>query len=125
MASPSSPQVFPSAHSPLATKIPADPYILTPEILGHEFVTLYVGSKRKKFKVHKKLLCDRSLFFSKAFNGSFKEAQDGVMYLPEDNADVVCSLVDFLYRGTIPAIPRIQNGHSSQSTILLYLLAEK
>jgi hypothetical protein len=91
-------------------------------ILGHDIVTIYVGRKRKRFTVHKKLICDRSSFFARALNSSFKEAQDGVMYLPEDNADAFSSLVDFLYRRTVTWIARGTNscGHRD-----LYYLAEK
>ena len=42
-----------------------------------------MGKKRKEFVIHKKLLCDKSDFFRKAFTGSFKEGE-GVMYLPDE-----------------------------------------
>lgn len=103
-------------------------YILTwSRVLGDEVVTIYVGPERKKSIVHKKLLCNRSSFFAKAFNGSFKEAQEGVMYLPEDNADAFSLLVDFLYRGIVPKIVGKFDPHKSSISPLrfFYFLAEK
>lgn len=90
-------------------------------VLGDEIVTLYVGPKRKKFTVHKKLLCDRYEYFSKAFHGNFQEAQEGVMHLPDDDADAVSSLVDFLYRGTVPKITEEPKEPSRPLRRLYYL----
>jgi hypothetical protein len=55
--------------------------------LGEDIVILYVGTKRQKYQIHKKLLCDRSSFFQKAFSSesNFKEAVESIMHLPEDD----------------------------------------
>jgi hypothetical protein len=90
--------------------------------LGDEIVTLYVGSKRKKFTVHKKLLCDRCKFFSTAFKSGFHETKTGAMNLPEDYPNTVASLIDFLYRGTLPKTPQTSNY---RPILRLYFLAEK
>lgn len=47
-----------------------------PSNLGTEIVTIYVGPKRKEFKIHKKLICGSADYFGKAFNGDFKEARE-------------------------------------------------
>jgi hypothetical protein len=47
-------------------------------MLGSEIVTIYLDPKRKKITVHKKLLCDKSSFFDKAFNGPFPEVREGL-----------------------------------------------
>jgi len=65
-------------------------------------VTLYVGTKRKKFIAHKKLICCVD-FFDKAFNGPFKEGQEGLMYLPEDSSGAISLFLDWLYRGVLPS----------------------
>lgn len=44
--------------------------------LGTEMVTIYVGPKRKEFKIHKELICGSADYFEKAFNGKFKEGRD-------------------------------------------------
>jgi hypothetical protein len=92
-------------------------------ILGNEIVKLYVGKKRKEFTIHKKLLCDRADFFSKAFNGGFQEAKKGEMYLPEDEPDHFACLVDFLYRGTAPEAAR--GSHGASHLRRFYAFAEK
>jgi BTB/POZ domain len=76
--------------------------------LGNEIVTIHVGPKRKAFTIHKKLFCDRSDFFSKAFNGGFQEA-GGMMYLPDDEVKGFEGIVNFIYRDSLPPF-RVTNG---------------
>ncbi|TVY38290.1 hypothetical protein LOCC1_G007942 [Lachnellula occidentalis] len=125
--SPSTQAVTPAIpRTPLGRTVfesPAQSKVLTPEVLGNEIVKLFVGNKRKEFTVHKKLLCDRADYFSKAFNGIFQEAQRGEMYLPEDDPDTVALLVDFLYRGTVPKAKLIAGG--ARPLEKLYYLADK
>ncbi|EDN97948.1 predicted protein [Sclerotinia sclerotiorum 1980 UF-70] len=94
---------------------------MTPEVL-YEKVTLYVGSKRKKYIVHKRILCDQSEFFNAGFNGGFKEATEGEMYLPEDDPTAVANLIEYLYRGSLP---RCREDGGSDKVRNLYYLAEK
>ncbi|KAL2072709.1 hypothetical protein VTL71DRAFT_12052 [Oculimacula yallundae] len=106
---------------------------LSADTLGTEFVTIHVGPKRKTFAVHKKLLCDCSDFFSKAFDGGFKEAKEGVMYLPEDSADAFDSLINYLYQDCLPAFPNQKHrdnamdvsNFSADILYSLFALAEK
>jgi hypothetical protein len=84
--------------------------------LGNEMVTLYVGPKRKKFIVHKKLICDSADYFDKAFNGRFKEGREGIMHLPGDKPGAFSLFIDWLYRSTFPV------GNSSQYLNNLYYL---
>lgn len=72
--------------------------------MGCEVVSVFVGKKRKEFNVHKKLICEASKFFSDAFNGPFKEGQEGSMYMPEDDPDVFSCFVDWLYRNPLPVV---------------------
>ncbi|KAE9381257.1 hypothetical protein N431DRAFT_505669 [Stipitochalara longipes BDJ] len=100
-----------------------DPWVLTPETLGDEIITLYVGKKRQKITVHKKLVCDRCKFFSKAFCGNFPEAEKGEMYLPQDSPQAVSSLIDYLYRGTLPVHEDFEEAH--HRAMELYVLSER
>lgn len=61
-------------------------------------ITLYVGEARVQFHVHKDSLCQLP-FFQAALSGNFKEASEHVITLPEDNADHVSALIEFLYTG--------------------------
>jgi hypothetical protein len=84
-------------------------------------VTLYVGNKRKKFTAHKKVICGID-YFQKAFNGRFKEAEEGAIYLPEDSAEVIGLFIHWLYREKIP------DGNSQKylgSLYDLYIFGEK
>ncbi|PVH85712.1 hypothetical protein DL98DRAFT_605325 [Cadophora sp. DSE1049] len=106
---------------------------LSADALGSEIVTIHVGPKRKAFTLHKKLLCDRSGFFSKAFNSGYKESTDGVMYLPEDDADDFDSMIICIYQDRLPSFESSihpQSGDSGEeftSRVLygLFVLAEK
>ena len=44
--------------------------------LGDEAVTIVIGRERKKYNLHKKLLCNAVPYFAKAFNGQFAESKD-------------------------------------------------
>ncbi|TVY40704.1 hypothetical protein LSUB1_G002410 [Lachnellula subtilissima] len=72
-------------------------------ILGSEIVTIYVGPKRKSFTLHKKLLCERSIYFLKAFAGGFKEGAEGVMYMEEGHVGAFDDLVNWIYRDQLPS----------------------
>jgi hypothetical protein len=89
--------------------------------LGRELVNIYVGKKRTEFIIHKKLICDKTEFFLKAFTGAFRE-RDGVIHLPEEDSGSFALFVDWLYRFTVP--------HSNTrehfiNLFKLYVFAEK
>ncbi len=68
--------------------------------LGTDFVTLFLGQQAKKFTVHRKLLCDRSELFFKAFCG---QGTSSVIRLPEHDAESFNALINWLYRDWLPA----------------------
>ena len=98
---------------------------LAPDALAHEIVKLFVGPNKKGFTVHRKLLCDRSPYFAAMLNRDhgFKEALEGVVYMPEDSEFAVSLLIDFLYRGYLPAFESVDNVESI--LFPLYCLAEE
>jgi BTB/POZ domain len=71
-------------------------------------VTIYVGPKQKEFYVHKALLCKSADFFKGAFRPEFKEGQEGVMYMPDDEPQAFTLFVDYIYRSKI-AIGNTEN----------------
>jgi hypothetical protein len=100
--------------------------------LGHEIVILVVGAEKKLFTLHKKLLCDRSEYFSKAFGGQFKEAIEGRMELPNDTPAAIDCLVTWLYWDKMPTAPSfygdaVEKSYNYCKTVLYaaYILAEK
>ena len=63
-------------------------------------VDIYVGAKRKTFRLHENLLCDRSDYFKATFQGEFAEAKSKELYLPEDDDASFELFVNWLYGGT-------------------------
>ncbi|RDL36919.1 uncharacterized protein BP5553_06271 [Venustampulla echinocandica] len=72
------------------------------ERLGEDVITLYVGTKRNKFIIHKQLICESCHFFEVAFTSSFKENLEGVMCLPEKRPEIISLFVSWLYPDRIP-----------------------
>jgi hypothetical protein len=85
-------------------------------------VTIFVGDKRKKFVVHKKLLCESADYFKGAFTNDFEEARKGEMYMPEDSPGAFSLFVDWLYRSAIPMTNTEAHLHNLYD---LYIFAEK
>ncbi len=94
-------------------------------------VDIYVGPKRKHWCLHKDLLCNRSSFFEAALGGNFKEAKEGVMYLPEDDSSVFEIFVNWLYGPETLSASRILpiNGEIFDDRVMtvckLYILCSK
>ncbi|KAK6003341.1 hypothetical protein QM012_001186 [Aureobasidium pullulans] len=66
-------------------------------------VTIEVGSKQKKFMIHKDLLTFYSDYFRAAFNSSFREATEGKLSLLDVDVDVEIFDIfhKFLYTGCL------------------------
>lgn len=91
-------------------------------LLSEDTVTVYVGRKRKKFHIHKALLCYHSSFFSKALDGLFKEHEDRAVYLPDDNVEGFVLFVNWMYN----APPQIASTPAAMMALLaLYIMADK
>ncbi|KAF4635212.1 hypothetical protein G7Y89_g2884 [Cudoniella acicularis] len=82
---------------------PATPWKFSLKSLGSEIVNIYVEPKYKNFPIHKKILCDRSEHFSKAFNGDFKEGLEQTMRLPKESPNTFEDFITWLYRGNLPS----------------------
>jgi hypothetical protein len=95
-------------------------------------VTLNVGAgyDKRKFVVHKKLLCVKSEFFYKMFSCGFQEAAKGVVELPEDNPAAVSTLLDMLvYHNGIRTLAGKTDSRGETPTawdpVEVYSLAQK
>ena len=60
-------------------------------------MTLYVGADKSVFHVHQNLLFDASPVFKAAFSGNFREASERSMPLPDDDKDLIGSMIKWLY----------------------------
>lgn len=56
-----------------------------------------VNVQGHKFYIHRHLLCSRSSYFRACFDGKFKEAEDKVFNLPDDDVEVFKLFIDWLY----------------------------
>jgi len=62
-----------------------------------KYSDLIIRCEGQKFKVHKAIVCGQSSFFSKACDGEWKEAVEGVIELKGDDAGVVGAMLHFMY----------------------------
>jgi hypothetical protein len=69
---------------------------------GSEKVSLFVGSEKTAYVVHKELLCRKSEYFDRMFNGKFQEARTGCAYFPEDKAQTFYVLLYWVYKNHLP-----------------------
>ncbi|PQE06578.1 BTB POZ-like protein [Rutstroemia sp. NJR-2017a BVV2] len=87
------------------------------ELFQGPTVDILVGAEKKKFTLAKALLCHRSAYFERAFNGPFKEGIEQVLELPETSVDTFQLIVQFLYTGrfVLPGrnAPRPTHAHSN------------
>jgi hypothetical protein len=80
-----------------------------------------VGSKRKKYNIHKSLLQD-TRFFELAFSGPYKESQTQEIWLQDETPSTMTFFARYLYRKNLPT------GNTQQyldDLYDLYIFAEK
>ena len=63
-------------------------------------VFVHVGPEKKVFGVHKGLICHYS-YFNAAFGGNFKEAEDGVVILDDEEPETFSHFYSWLYTGRV------------------------
>ncbi|KAG9831930.1 hypothetical protein KCU98_g13032, partial [Aureobasidium melanogenum] len=80
--------------------------------LYKETVSIFVGPNKEKYTLHKGLLCIYSDFFRAAFEGSFKEAHENKIELPDVLVDVFEAFQVWLYSRSL----RDPEDHGDSST---------
>ncbi|THV51290.1 hypothetical protein BGAL_0116g00220 [Botrytis galanthina] len=97
--------------------------------LGDELVHIFVGPERKKFSVHKNLICRSGDFFKAAFqDNGFKEGAENKMDLPEDKPFIFQAFVTWMYTARVESlqIPTEEAGSSRNLAIIeLHIFADK
>jgi hypothetical protein len=103
-----------------------------PSSLGFDMVDVFVGPAKQRFHVHRKLLCSKSDYFQKMFEGAFKEGIDQAATLPEEDPDLFALLIHWVYTGCLKPIDINQYQTSADpdsdaflDRIKLYGYAEK
>ncbi|RPA89222.1 hypothetical protein L873DRAFT_1755295 [Choiromyces venosus 120613-1] len=69
------------------------------EFLFDRTVTLCVGPHRKRMEIHKKLLASISPELNKHVNNDMKEGIEGIIYLPDDEEEVLTLFTEWAYTG--------------------------
>ena len=92
--------------------------------LFKDLVTLVVGPEKKPFKVHKGLLCSVSPVFKAALEGDFKEAQEQVIELTEDNSETIEYFQFWLYAQSILDTEERVSSIEWHVLMELYMLGE-
>ncbi|KAL8770663.1 MAG: hypothetical protein Q9209_003731 [Squamulea sp. 1 TL-2023] len=104
---------------PANVSLPADP---TPFMgLTDEVVTILIGPEERPFYIHKALLSSKSPYFRAAFEGSFKEAVDKAIRLPEDDSKLFPYYVLWVYEKPLET----EHPISLDEYCRLYILADK
>ncbi|KAF2704179.1 hypothetical protein K504DRAFT_159633 [Pleomassaria siparia CBS 279.74] len=96
--------------------------------LGDSTIKLVVGEgdEQKNFTVHENIICARSSFFRTCMNGDWKEFEDRVVKLPEDNPEAVELYIQSLYTGNISQTEEISSSSHFYVTLGdAYVLADK
>jgi hypothetical protein len=94
---------------------------------GTETVTIIVGAEKKKFVLHKRLVCRKAPYFDKMFNGNFEEAKTQDCCLQEEEAFTFEVFVFYIYTGRFPEDVKAVSGIASvyEPIIKFYVLADK
>ncbi|KAK4958235.1 hypothetical protein LTR10_004661 [Elasticomyces elasticus] len=62
-----------------------------------KYTDLTIKCGHREWQVHKFVVCSQSPFFAKACDGSFKEAEEGVIPLDHDDPSVIEAMVEYMY----------------------------
>lgn len=73
-------------------------------ILTEQMVDIYVGAERKKFHLHRELLCNRSDYFKGWFEATIDEALEREIDMPEYNTKSFTLFTGWLYGGSLKSI---------------------
>ena len=90
-------------------------------------VTIMVGAKKKKFVLHKELVCRNAPYFDRMFNGNFKEAKTQKCCLQGEEPSTFELFVSYIYAGHFPADVEAVTGIIPvyEPIIKFYILAGK
>ncbi len=97
------------------------PLLMNSRFSDVQMVLLVVGRGKTEISVHENVLLEASPVFKTAFTSRFKESSKRSIYLPEDNADLMDTLVQSLYAPE----SRLSGIDTTMQLLRLYVLADK
>ena len=86
--------------------------------------TIFVGSAKEESVIHKDVLCEISSYFKAAFNGKFKEGEEGNISLLEEDPEIFELFQLWVYKGTFLLAGQEIQDLASTSLVDLYIFAE-
>lgn len=88
--------------------------------------TVKVGLSQEVFVIHKELLCHHSTYFKAALEGSFIEAEQGVVYLCKADVKTFTLFESWLYRQRVPAFEdsEVYRAELWDELVDLYIFAD-
>ena len=97
------------------------------EEYGEDLVTIFAGTKRKKFVIHKKLLLALSDYLKAALDGDFEESHAQEIYLDDADPSSIELLMRRMYRGKFPDELKAmrEDARLTDKLVHLYILADK
>lgn len=92
-------------------------------------VDIYIGPAKKRYRIHKTILCSQVEYFEKTFTNGFKETKEQTTTLPEVESPVFELFIEWVYRGSFPRPSNIMTcdpvkGYFTSNLIKLYGFAE-
>jgi hypothetical protein len=111
---------------PSPPRLPASNIISLPSFTTSEIITVHVGPKRKRFYLHRDLICERSPFMEKCLSKNrFSEGEKNELYLPEDDPKAFAIVVDWIYRERLPSMSSGVAGMDVIDMSSAYCMADK
>ena len=92
--------------------------------LNNDMVDLYVGPNEHHFHVHKQVLC-KIPYFSKLFEGAFRESAETKAKFPEDDRDAFGMLLTWIYTNNVPSYGVYWTYRRKATYARFYSLADK
>lgn len=84
-----------------------------------------VGPDQEVFTIHKNLLCNTAPYFKAALNGSFIEAQEQSIEMPEDDPTMFECFQVWIYTGSIVGANETKNDVETSILVKVYTFAER
>jgi len=88
-------------------------------------VQVKLGPDKEVFTIHKNLLCNTATYFKTALNGSFKEAQEQSIEMPEDDPTMFECFQVWIYTGSIVGANETENDVETLTLVKIYTFAER